>query len=81
MIAASCWSLLVPAIERGGVAVATIGLLAGAALLYVAGQRLPHLHGEFPDEARPEGPRVVWQRSALLMLAMTLHNFPEWRWA
>jgi len=77
MVAASCWSLLVPAIERGGVAVATIGLLAGAAFLYAGDQLLPHLHGEFPDEALAEGPRVAWQRSSLLMLAMTLHNFPE----
>ncbi len=77
MVAASCWSLLVPAIERGGVAAATGGLLAGAAFLYAADQLLPHLHGEFPDEAVAEGPHVMWQRSVLLMLAMTLHNFPE----
>lgn len=77
MVAASCWSLLVPAIERGGVPAAAVGLLGGAAFLWACDQLLPHLHGEFPDEARPEGPAVVWQRSALLMLAMTLHNFPE----
>jgi ZIP family zinc transporter len=77
MVAASCWSLLVPAIDRGGVMSASVGLLLGAALLYAADQLLPHLHGEFPDEATAEGPRVAWQRSALLMLAMTLHNFPE----
>jgi zinc transporter, ZIP family len=77
MVAASCWSLLVPAIDRGGVWRAAIGLLLGGALLYVADQALPHLHGEFPDEATAEGPRVAWRRSALLMLAMTLHNFPE----
>jgi ZIP family zinc transporter len=77
MVAASCWSLLVPAIERRGVAAASVGLLIGATLMYVADQLLPHLHGEFPDEASAEGPRVAWQRSALLMLAMTLHNVPE----
>lgn len=77
MVAASCWSLLVPAIERGGVAVAATGLLGGAAFLYLCDQVLPHLHPEFPDEARPEGPSVAWQRSVLLMVAMTLHNFPE----
>lgn len=77
MVAASCWSLLVPAIERGGVFVAAFGLLAGGAFLYVADQALPHLHAEFPDEATSEGPAVAWHRSALLMLAMTLHNFPE----
>lgn len=77
MVAASCWSLLVPAIDRGGVIPASVGLLLGGAFLYVADQVLPHLHGEFPDEAIVEGPRVAWQRSALLMLAMTLHNVPE----
>ena len=77
MVAASCWSLLVPAIDRGGVLAASVGLLLGGAFLYVADQLLPHLHGEFPNEAKVEGPRVAWQRSALLMLAMTLHNVPE----
>jgi ZIP family zinc transporter len=77
MVAASCWSLLVPAIALGGVWRALTGLLAGAALLYVLDQRLPHLHPEFPDEARREGPPRVWRRSALLMTAITLHNVPE----
>jgi ZIP family zinc transporter len=57
--------------------VACIGLLGGGAFLYVADQLLPHLHGEFLNEAVPEGPRVAWQRSVLLMTAMTLHNVPE----
>jgi ZIP family zinc transporter len=77
MVAASCWSLLVPAIALGGVLAATVGLLAGAAFLYAADQMLPHLHPEFPDEAVTEGPKVAWRRPALLILAMTLHNFPE----
>lgn len=77
MVAASCWSLLVPAMDAGGVVPAAVGLLAGGAFIYVADQVLPHLHSEFPDEATAEGPRVAWQRSTLLMLAITLHNFPE----
>jgi ZIP family zinc transporter len=77
MVAASCWSLLVPAIDRGGIAAATGGLLVGAAFLCLADQILPHLHGEFPNEATAEGPHVAWQRSVLLMVAMTLHNVPE----
>jgi ZIP family zinc transporter len=77
MVAASCWSLLVPAIDRGGVMTASIGLLLGGAFLYTADQVLPHLHSEFPDEAKVEGPRVAWRRSVLLIFAMTLHNFPE----
>jgi len=77
MVAASCWSLLVPAIESGGVLAATLGLLGGGLFLYLADQLLPHLHAVFPEEAAPEGPSVAWRRSTLLMLAMTLHNFPE----
>jgi ZIP family zinc transporter len=77
MVAASCWSLLVPAIGMGGLLAAVVGLLAGGGLLYIADQALPHLHSEFPDEATAEGPRVAWRRSTLLMLAITLHNFPE----
>jgi ZIP family zinc transporter len=77
MVAASCWSLLVPALARGGVGPAVVGLLAGAAVLYGMDQVLPHVHAEFPDEARREGPLVPWRRSALLIAAITLHNFPE----
>ena len=57
MVAASCWSLLVPAIELGGVPPAALGVLAGGVFMYVADQMLPHLHAEFPDEAASEGPR------------------------
>jgi ZIP family zinc transporter len=77
MVAASCWSLLVPAIDRGGTFPAVFGLLLGGAFLYLADQILPHLHPEFPDEATAEGPPTRWRRSALLTLAITLHNFPE----
>jgi ZIP family zinc transporter len=78
MVAASCWSLLQPAIDLGGPFRAAAGLLAGGAFLYTADQFLPHLHPEFPDEARPEGPSTrAWRRASLLMFAITLHNFPE----
>lgn len=77
MVAASCWSLLVPAIDMGGITPAVVGLLVGGAFISAADQLLPHLHSEFPEEATAEGPRVVWQQSTLLMLAITLHNFPE----
>ena len=77
MTAAACWSLLVPAMAMGGLVPAVVGLLAGAGFIYAADQLLPHLHSEFPDEATAEGPRVAWRRSTLLMLAITLHNFPE----
>ena len=77
MVAASCWSLLVPAIALGGVVPAVVGIVLGAGLLYGLDQWLPHLHPEFPDEARLEGPPTAWRRSALLVAAITLHNLPE----
>lgn len=77
MTAAACWSLLQPAMELAGVVPASVGLLLGGALLYLLDHLLPHLHPEFPEEALPEGPQVHWRRSALLMVAITIHNFPE----
>lgn len=80
MIAASYWSLLAPALELSAgygsakwVPAAT-GFLAGAAFLRLADYLLPHLH---PTLAEPEGIKTSWQRTTLLMLAMTLHNIPE----
>jgi ZIP family zinc transporter len=82
MIAASFWSLLAPAIamaEESGVTAwvpATIGFLLGGAFLWVVDKLLPHLHAGYPDEAA-EGIKTSWERSVLLVLAITLHNIPE----
>jgi zinc transporter, ZIP family len=82
MIAASFWSLLSPAIEMaeeaGGPAwvPATTGFLAGGAFLWLLDRILPHLHVGLPTE-RAEGVRTGWQRSILLVSAITLHNIPE----
>jgi ZIP family zinc transporter len=82
MIAASYWSLLKPAIEisesNGGIAwlPALIGFLSGGAFLLIIDKILPHLHfGLSIDKA--EGLKTSWQRSVLLVLAITLHNIPE----
>ncbi|MCO5265496.1 MAG: ZIP family metal transporter [Lentimicrobium sp.] len=82
MIAASFWSLLKPAIEMAeengsvGWVPAVIGFLAGGAFLYLVDRLLPHLHlGLSMDKA--EGIKTQWQRSVLLVLAITLHNIPE----
>jgi ZIP family zinc transporter len=77
MVAASCWSLLQPAIALEGVWPPVLGFLLGGAGLYSLDKTMPHMHPEFPDEAAPEGPPVRWRRSTLLMIAITLHNFPE----
>ncbi len=82
MIAASYWSLLAPSIEMseadgGSPWVAPlIGFLAGGAFLWGVDKLLPHLHmwGLAGEE---EGIKTSWQRSVLLVLAITLHNIPE----
>lgn len=82
MIAASFWSLLKPAIdmaEKNGTTSwvpAVVGFLAGGAFLLLIDKILPHLHlGLSRDKA--EGIKTNWQRSVLLVLAITLHNIPE----
>jgi len=82
MIAASYWSLLAPAIELSeGHPVASwfpaaAGSLLGVVVLRSIDAILPHLHIGYPiDEA--EGIRTSWNRSILLVLAITLHNIPE----
>jgi ZIP family zinc transporter len=82
MIAASYWSLLAPAIEMteetGGIPwiPATAGFLLGGAFLWGVDKLLPHLHIGYPTE-EAEGLKTSWHRSILLVLAITLHNFPE----
>ncbi len=77
MVAAACWSLLIPALEAGGTGTAVLGLALGAGVLFLFDKTVPHLHSEVPDEAKPEGPKVSWRRATLLMTAITIHNFPE----
>ncbi len=82
MIAASFWSLLAPAIEMAELmggrpwVPATVGFLAGGAFLWLVDKILPHLHPGYPMEDA-EGIKTSWQRSVLLVLAITLHNIPE----
>ncbi len=82
MIAASFWSLLSPAIEMaeslGQTAwiTAAVGFLAGGAFLWLVDMILPHLHMGLETEDA-EGIKTSWQRSVLLVLAITLHNIPE----
>jgi ZIP family zinc transporter len=80
MIAASFWSLLSPAIEmskgEGFVKVipAAIGFALGALFIFGLDKLLPHLHINFQET---EGVKSPWQRTTLLVLAITLHNIPE----
>ncbi len=80
MIAASVWSLLIPAIEEGealgmpGWLPAAGGLVLGALFLLGLDSLMPHLH---PGAKNPEGKITSLKRSSLLFLAVTLHNIPE----
>ncbi|MGN0279484.1 MAG: ZIP family metal transporter [Lachnospiraceae bacterium] len=80
MIAASVWSLLIPAIdmaeEQGKIAwiPATVGFLGGMAFLLVLDTLIPHLHLE---SSEPEGVEANLKKTTMLVLAVTLHNIPE----
>jgi ZIP family zinc transporter len=83
MVAASFWSLLAPAIEMAekesslpAFIPAAVGFLLGGAFLFAVDKILPHLHLGLP-KTEAEGISTTWQNSILLVLAITLHNFPE----
>ncbi len=80
MIAASVWSLLIPAIdmagEQGQIAwiPAAGGFLGGMAFFLVLDSLIPHLHLESTE---PEGVESSLKKTTMLVLAVTLHNIPE----
>ena len=80
MVAASVWSLLIPAMEMseglGKLAFlpAVCGFILGMAFLLFLDMVVPHLH---MDTDQPEGVKSNWQKSTMLVLAVTLHNIPE----
>lgn len=82
MVAASFWSLLAPAIEISAELGPSpwfppvVGFLCGAGFLYALDKLLPHLHPG-PPGSKAEGMHTSWERSILLVLAITLHNLPE----
>lgn len=82
MIAASFWSLLAPGIEMaeqlGNIPwlTAVIGFMGGGIFMRLTDRFLPHLHPGLSVD-KSEGVKTSWQRSTLLVLAITLHNIPE----
>ncbi len=80
MVAASVWSLLIPAMEmeegKGtwSVLPAAVGFLLGMGFLLLLDEVTPHLH---LGSVNPEGPRSKLSRTAMLALAVTIHNLPE----
>ncbi len=80
MVAASVWSLLIPAIEqsermgRFAFVPAAVGFWLGILFLLVLDHLIPHLH---PQSGQAEGPKSRLQRTTMMVLAVTLHNIPE----
>ena len=80
MVAASVWSLLIPAIEMEvtagdwAVVPAALGFLLGVGFLLFIDELIPHLH---IGMSKPEGLKSHLSRTAMLALAVTIHNLPE----
>ena len=73
MVAASVWSLLIPAIDMGNITPVVIGFLVGFAFLLLIDYITPHIH----PKGGHEGPQSHLSRTTMLALAVTIHNFPE----
>ena len=80
MVAASIWSLLLPAIEQSSglgklsFVPAAVGFWIGVLFLLLLDHMIPHLH---QNSDKAEGPKSKLQRTTMLVLAVTLHNIPE----
>lgn len=80
MVAASVWSLLIPAMDMsenmGKLAFvpSAVGFLLGIAFLLLMDKLIPHLH---LNSEEPEGRKSSLQKTTMLVLAVTLHNIPE----
>lgn len=79
MVAASVWSLLIPAMEEADFGAwnwvpAAVGFIVGGLFLVLLDKIVPHLHKGTNEE---EGPRVALKKPVKLFLAVTIHNIPE----
>ena len=73
MLAATAFSLIVPAIDLSSPWIAAIGIILGAVVLHLIDRFIPHFHPALGPEGPPSRLARVW----LLVLAITIHNFPE----
>ena len=80
MVAASIWSLIIPAIEQskhlGSMSFipSAIGFSLGIVFLLILDSVIPHLH---MNTDKAEGPKSKLKRTTMMVLAVTLHNIPE----
>ncbi len=83
MVAASIWSLIIPAIEQSGewgrlaFLPAVIGFWMGILFLFLLDHLIPHLHRRIGQTDQLEGPKSRLDRTMMMVLAVTLHNIPE----
>jgi ZIP family zinc transporter len=73
MLAATAFSLIIPAIDLSSAWIAAIGIILGAVVLHLIDHFIPHFHPALGPEGPPSRLARVW----LLVLAITIHNFPE----
>lgn len=80
MVAASIWSLIVPAMDQSSdmgkfsFVPALVGILLGVGFLLLLDCLIPHMH---LNSDEPEGLTSHWKKTTMLVLAVTLHNMPE----
>ena len=80
MVAASVWSLLIPAMEQSAgmgkwaFVPAAVGFWIGILFLLLLDHIIPHLH---QNSTQAEGPKSQLERTTMMVLAVTLHNIPE----
>ena len=83
MVAASIWSLIVPAIDQSSAKgrfaflPAFIGFWLGVLFLLILDHVIPHLHRSIDQADQTEGPKSKLNRTIMMVLAVTLHNIPE----
>ena len=78
MLGATAFSLLVPALDRGGIAEITAGFAVGCLFLVLLDELAPHEHERFSERGRQVGTgRTPRARARLLLTALTVHNIPE----
>ena len=77
MLAATCFSLLVPALELGSLLEVVAGLAVGAAVIAALDSLIPHAHARFRERGRRSADERAEHQAALLLSALTIHNIPE----
>jgi ZIP family zinc transporter len=77
MLAATSFSLLVPALDQGTVGEVLVGFALGSGFIALLDARIPHAHARFRERGGMAAEERAARRSVLLLTALTIHNIPE----